>query len=179
MAIDYALLIVVRFREELVGGATVGDAVVKCTERAGRSVFFKGLAVAIGILGPCLPFPSLRSIGTGGAIVAFLSVAVSLTLMPAMLGVLGPRINAVRVVPHRPAHESRFGAAGFPISHLAAVGGNGGEPAAHSRCIVPVLHLKLDMPSATALPSTVESRVDTTSSTVTLIVPPSPPSPCW
>ena len=87
----------------------MGDAVVKCTERANRSVFFSGLAVAIGILGLLFfPFPSLRSIGTGGAIVAFFSVAVSLTLMPAMLGVLGPRINAVRVVPHRPAHESRF-----------------------------------------------------------------------
>ncbi len=159
LAIDYALLIVARFREELAGGATVGDAVVKCTERAGRSVFFSGLAVAIGILGLLFfPFPSLRSIGTGGAIVAFFSVAVSLTLMPAMLGVLGPRINAVRVVPHRPAHESRFwrGWTSFltrrpwvvmVVSLLLILA-----------VTVPVLHLKLDMPSATALPSTVESR---------------------
>ncbi|NLE73550.1 MAG: MMPL family transporter [Actinobacteria bacterium] len=159
IAIDYALLIVARFREELETGSSVGDAVVRCTERAGRSVFFSGMAVIVGILGLLFfPFSGLRSIGIGGAIVVFFSVAISLTLMPAILGVLGPRINAVRIVPHHPVHKSRFwrGWTTFLTKRPWVV-------LVVSLLLIltvafPVLHLKMDMPSATVLPGTVESR---------------------
>lgn len=159
VAIDYALFIVARFREELAAGAAVKDAVLTCTERAGRSVFFSGLAVAIGVLGLLFfPFPGLRSIAMGGAIVVFFSVAASLTLMPASLGLLGARVNALRIVPHRPVHESRFwrGWTAFLTRRPWAV-------LVVSLLLIllvasPVLHLGLTMPSATALPATAESR---------------------
>ena len=159
VAIDYALLIVARFREELATGSAVGDAVVRCTERAGRSVFFSGMAVVVGVLGLLFfPFPGLRSIGIGGAMVVFFSVAISLTLMPALLGVLGSRINAIRVVPHRPVHKSRFwrGWTVFLTKRPWVV-------LVVSLLLIlavafPVLHLTMDMPSAAALPGTAESR---------------------
>ncbi|NLT35667.1 MAG: MMPL family transporter [Gaiellales bacterium] len=159
VAIDYALFIVARFREELAAGATVRAAVTTCTERAGRSVFFSGLAVAIGVLGLLFfPYPGLRSIALGGAIVVFFSVATSLTLIPALLAVLGNRVNALRVVPHRPVHDSRFwrGWTAFVSRRPWAV-------LVVSLLLIllvasPVLYLALTMPSATALPAAAESR---------------------
>jgi RND superfamily putative drug exporter len=109
VAIDYALFIVARFREELHGGGTVEEAVVRTISRAGRSVFYSGIAVMVGLIGlTFFPAPGMRSIGIGGALVVLLSVAASLTFMPALLGLLGKRVDAWRVVPLRPPHESRF-----------------------------------------------------------------------
>src|SRR5665647_3992871 len=109
VAIDYALFIVARFREELHSGSTVEEAVVQAASRAGRSVFYSGVAVVVGMVGLTL-FPSagMRSIGIGGALVILFSVASALTFMPALLALLGRRVDALRVVPQRPPHESRF-----------------------------------------------------------------------
>ncbi|MGI5939796.1 MAG: MMPL family transporter [Thermoleophilia bacterium] len=108
VAIDYALFIVSRFREELQRGATTEEAVVVTSARAGRSIFYSGLAVMVAVLG-LLFFPStgLRSLGIGGALVVFFSVAASLTFMPALMGVLGHRVNTATIIKLQTARESR------------------------------------------------------------------------
>ena len=96
LAIDYSLFIVSRFREELARGRTVGEAVERSMATAGKAVAFSGLAVAIGLSG-LLVFEAaaLRSIGLAGSIVVFCSVLYALTFLPAVLGMLGPRVNAL------------------------------------------------------------------------------------
>jgi RND superfamily putative drug exporter len=108
VAIDYALFIVWRFREELHRGASVKDAVVVTMARAGRSVFFSGAAVMVGVVGLVFfPSPGLRSLGIGGALVVLFSVVASITFMPAVLSVLGTKVNAIPVIRLHEAHESK------------------------------------------------------------------------
>ncbi len=102
VAIDYALLVVFRFREELTLHESPEDALVETMTHAGRSVIVSGSTVAIGLLSMIvLPLPFIRSIGLGGMLIPAVSVLSSITLLPAMLAVLGPRINSVRVMPRR------------------------------------------------------------------------------
>ena len=98
LAIDYSLFITSRFREELARGRTVEQAVERTVATAGKAVLFSGIAVAIGLSG-LLWFnaTALSSIGIGGAIVVLSSVVYSLTFLPALLGMLGPRVNALSV----------------------------------------------------------------------------------
>ncbi|MBW4692481.1 MAG: MMPL family transporter [Lyngbya sp. HA4199-MV5] len=105
LGIDYALLIVNRFREEL-GTGTIESAIARTIETAGRAVFFSGLTVCIGLMGLLLfPITLLQSLGIAGSLVVLLSVAVALTLLPALLGLLGQRVQrrsfAVKVALHR------------------------------------------------------------------------------
>lgn len=98
LAIDYSLFIVSRFREELARGRTVEDAVVRTIATSGKAVAFSGLAVAIGLSGLLLfEAPALRSIGIGGSLVVLSSVMFALTFLPAVLGMLGPRVNALSI----------------------------------------------------------------------------------
>jgi putative drug exporter of the RND superfamily len=102
LAIDYALLMIFRFRDELRDGRDVETALVETMTHAGRSVIVSGSTVAIGLLSMVvLPVPLLRSMGVGGMLIPAVSVLAALTLLPAMLAVLGPRINSVRVMPRR------------------------------------------------------------------------------
>jgi RND superfamily putative drug exporter len=102
LAIDYALLVIFRFREELRGGRDVEAALVETMTHAGRSVVVSGSTVAIGLLSlVALPLPLIRSMGIGGMLIPAVSVLAALTLLPAMLAVLGQRINSVRVMPAR------------------------------------------------------------------------------
>ncbi|HUQ44967.1 MAG TPA: MMPL family transporter, partial [Candidatus Limnocylindria bacterium] len=98
LAIDYSLFITSRFREELARGRTVEQAVERAVATAGKAVLFSGIAVAIGLSG-LLWFKAagLSSIGLGGAIVVVSSVVYSLTFLPAILGMLGPRVNSLSV----------------------------------------------------------------------------------
>ena len=93
LAIDYSLLVVHRFREELGRGqCTVEDAVVRTMASAGRSVVFSGLAVAIGLsVVMLIPVPFVSSLGVSGFLVALMSIAASLTLQPVLLSLLGHR----------------------------------------------------------------------------------------
>jgi RND superfamily putative drug exporter len=96
LAIDYSLFIVSRFREELARGREVGDAVERAIATSGKAVAFSGMAVAIGLSGLLLfEAPALRSIGLGGSIVVLCSVVYALTFLPAILGMLGHRVNAL------------------------------------------------------------------------------------
>jgi putative drug exporter of the RND superfamily len=94
IAVDYSLLIVVRWREERARGAVGEDAVVRAMTTAGRAVVFSGTTVAIGLLAlVALPVPFLRSVGYGGLLIPLVSVAVALTLLPVLLATVGPRLD--------------------------------------------------------------------------------------
>jgi putative drug exporter of the RND superfamily len=94
VAIDYSLLFVTRWREERDHGRDNHDAVVAAMETAGHAVLFSGLTVAIGLLAlVVLPVPFMRSIGLGGALIPLASVLVTLTLTPAILGSIGPKVD--------------------------------------------------------------------------------------
>ena len=102
VAIDYALLMTFRFREELASGKPRDDALVETMTHAGRSVIVSGSTVAIGLLSMIiLPLPFIRSIGIGGMLIPAVSVSASITLLPALFSLLGPKINSVRVMPKR------------------------------------------------------------------------------
>ncbi|MDX6479880.1 MAG: putative drug exporter of the superfamily [Gaiellaceae bacterium] len=102
VAIDYALLMIFRFRDELREGNDVESALVQTMTHAGRSVIVSGTTVAVGLLAMiALPLPLLRGMGIGGMLIPLVSVLASLTLLPALLAVLGTRINSVRVMPKR------------------------------------------------------------------------------
>src|SRR6185437_13242646 len=102
IAIDYALVMIFRFREELRDGADVDAALVETVTHAGRSVIVSGSTVAIGLLALiAVPLPLVRSMGLAGLLIPAVSVLASLTLLPALLAVLGERINSLRVIPRR------------------------------------------------------------------------------
>ncbi|MFJ8433856.1 MMPL family transporter [Kitasatospora sp. NPDC094019] len=113
LAIDYALFMVNRFREELAAGSSVDAAVERTSATAGRTVAFSGLAVAISFAGLTL-FPSrfLSSMGYAAVSVVAFAVIGSLTLIPALLRVTGHRIDSWRV----PMPWDRRGAAPRPES---------------------------------------------------------------
>lgn len=98
LGIDYALLIINRFREELSAGRAVPDAVATTVNTAGKTVFVSGLTVAVA-LASLLFFPQyfLRSFGYAGIAVSVLAVLGALTAIPALLAILGPRINKLKV----------------------------------------------------------------------------------
>jgi RND superfamily putative drug exporter len=102
VGIDYALLIIFRFRDELREGNDVEGALVQTMTHAGRSVVVSGSTVAVGLLSMLvLPLPFIRSMGLGGMLIPAVSVLAAITLLPALLAVLGERINSVRLMPKR------------------------------------------------------------------------------
>src|SRR3954454_6339692 len=103
VAIDYSLILVNRWREERDHGRDNHDAVVVAMETAGHAVVFSGVTVAIGLLAlVVLPVPFMRSIGMGGALIPLASVLTTLTLTPAILGGIGPRVDWPKI-----RHENR------------------------------------------------------------------------
>ena len=93
LAVDYSLLIVHRFRQELVDRErTVDDAIVATMASAGRTVLFSGIAVAIGLsVVLVIPVPFVRSLGFAGLVAPLVSVVAALTLQPSLLSLLGRR----------------------------------------------------------------------------------------
>src|SRR5438445_87240 len=94
VAIDYSLLLVVRWREERAHGHEGDEAIRRAMTTAGRAVVFSGTTVAIGLLALiALPLPFLRSVGYGGMLIPLVSVIVALTLLPVALSKLGQRLD--------------------------------------------------------------------------------------
>ena len=115
LAIDYSLFIVSRFREELATGAARSDAMRATMRTAGRTVLFSAVTVAAA-MGALLAFHLrfLFSMGVGGVLVSLTAALVSLTVLPAVLMVLGPRVNSLslkrwQVALHRDAAHVRAG----------------------------------------------------------------------
>jgi RND superfamily putative drug exporter len=107
VAIDYALLVVVRWREEIAHGRDGDEAVVRAMETAGRAVVFSGTTVAIGLLALiALPLPFLRSVGYGGVLIPLVSVAVGITLLPVVLSSWGRKLDWPRRVRADKANRS-------------------------------------------------------------------------
>jgi RND superfamily putative drug exporter len=97
VAIDYSLLVVSRWREEIAHGASNDEAVRISVRHAGHAVFASGVTVAISLLAlVVVPVPLLRSMGFGGMLIPLCSVAVVLTLLPALLASVGRRVD----IPH-------------------------------------------------------------------------------
>ena len=92
IAIDYSLLIVYRFREELGRGLEVEEAVLRTMETAGRAVIVSGFTVAIGLaLLLFMPLPFMRAMGVGGFLIPIVSILAAATLQPALLAIYGRR----------------------------------------------------------------------------------------
>jgi RND superfamily putative drug exporter len=164
LGVDYSLLMTSRFREELAlrpdGPDRVTDAVRVTVATAGRAVFFSGLTVLLGLLGLVLfEFMILRSVGIAGAIVVGLAVASALTLLPAILTILGSHVDR------------------FSVRRVAATSGTDGPWARLARRVMrhpvavlvptlvfllvlgsPFLHVRFNAPDASILPPSVPSR---------------------
>jgi RND superfamily putative drug exporter len=98
IAIDYALLVVMRWREERQEGVPEDTAVERAMAHAGRAVIFSGTTVAVALLAlVVLPVPFLRSIGIAGMFIPLVSVAVAVTLLPVVLATAGPRLDRRRL----------------------------------------------------------------------------------
>jgi RND superfamily putative drug exporter len=158
LGIDYALFAVSRFREEL-ENYPIPEAVSRTVATAGRSIFFSGLAVLIGLSGLLFfPFMFIRSIGVAGVVVVFVSVCAALTLLPAVLGVLGHKVNALAVRRNRGAVGAGFWGRSaeavmrHPVLVILIVG------AVLSALLYPVTHMKIGIPEASVLPEKYESR---------------------
>ena len=161
LGIDYALFAVSRFREEL-EHYPVSEAVPRTVETAGRSIFFSGTAVLIGLMGLLFfPYMFMRSIGVAGVLVVFVSVSAALTLLPAVLGILGYKINALSV--RRRRAEGNVAGAGLltrgaqlvmrhPLIVLFLVG------AILTALLYPATYMQVGVPEATVLPTRYESR---------------------
>lgn len=161
VAVDYSLFMVSRFREE-VSRHPVADALARTMATAGRALVFAGATVAVGLLGLVfLPISGVGSMGLAGTIVVGCAVLYSVTFLPALLAILGPRVDAGRLWLLRPDHRkdtSGFwrGLSAFVMAHPWQV-------------LVPVVaflvllatpfqHLRLASGDATSLPAAAESR---------------------
>ncbi len=114
IAIDYSMLVVFRFREELAHTEDTHEALLKTMATAGRATIFSGMTVAVGLaLLAFMPLPFIRSMGIGGLLVPVVSVLASATLLPAMLSLLGRRVNRFRVVPKRVLERRAASDTGF------------------------------------------------------------------
>jgi putative drug exporter of the RND superfamily len=158
LGIDYALFAVSRFREEL-ENYPIAEAVSRTVATAGRSIFFSGLAVLIGLSGLLFfPYMFIRSIGVAGVVVVFVSVCAALTLLPAVLGVLGHRVNALAVRRNRGAVGAGFWGRSaevvmrHPVLVILIVG------TVLSALLYPITHMKIGIPEASVLPDEYESR---------------------
>jgi len=160
IAIDYSLFIVSRFREELAGGRDVPTAVSVAMATAGRAIAFSGLTVAIGLAAMLFYRGTfLVSMGICGAIVVALSVLLALTFLPALLSVLGPRINRMSIPVLRPRpfgeglwHRIAIAVMRRPVLVLVptiALLGAAGSP---------FLHIHLASTDVTQLPPDAEAR---------------------
>jgi len=97
LSIDYSLFTVSRFREEL-RHRSVADAVEHTMATVGKAVAISGMAVAIGLASlTVFESPALRSMGLGGIVTVVSTLVFGLTVLPALLGMLGPRVNRLRV----------------------------------------------------------------------------------
>jgi uncharacterized membrane protein YdfJ with MMPL/SSD domain len=166
LGIDYGLFVVSRFREELRRQDSVEDAVARTVATAGRTVAVSGITVAMALASLMLfPETFLRSMGYGGVATVLVDMLAALTVLPALLAALGPKVNALRIrrsVQRPPAAEDSGGWYRLARSVMR-------RPVAYIVPIVvvllalgsPFLHVSWGGTDATALPATAAPRVVT------------------
>jgi RND superfamily putative drug exporter len=153
LAIDYSLLLVTRWREERERGIPNHEAVIRAVETAGRTVAVSGLTVAIGLLSLIvLPVPGLRSVGIGGVLIPVVSTIVVLTLLPALLGGIGPRADWPRI--RHEANASRVWTSWARLVVNRRWIGAGVAVVALALFLSPVFGLKVGQTSVAALAQT-------------------------
>jgi uncharacterized membrane protein YdfJ with MMPL/SSD domain len=168
LGIDYSLFVLYRYREQLAGGANPREAIRHTQQTAGHTVLFSCLTVAAALTSLLVfPIRFLYSMGIGGAIVALCDGAVALIVLPAVLVVLGPRINALAPAwLQRRAERSATAEAGqgggwwrlahgvvrrpVPVALICA--------AVLLAAAIPALRLQFTSPGANLLPAAAESR---------------------
>ena len=166
LGIDYSLFVLYRYREELAGGADAHEAIARTLQTVGRTVLFSCLTVAAAMMSLLVfPIRFLSSMGIGGALVVLCGGAVSLLVLPAVLMVLGPRINALSPawLQRRAARTARATADGgwwrlahgvvrrpAPVALISAL--------VLLAAAIPALHLQFTSPGANLLPASAESR---------------------
>jgi RND superfamily putative drug exporter len=160
VGIDYSLFVVTRFREELNRGLSPRDAAVRTIETAGVAVVTSGLTVVIGFLALLTtPLSETRSVGVGGVLVVAVAVLLAVTLLPALLAVLGRHIDRPRwlarplALVHAPTGWERWARwLGRRPWHAVAIGGS-----VIALCAWPLSHLRLGLPAANWFPPGTES----------------------
>ena len=153
VAIDYALLIVTRWREERGRGLDSRTAVLRAVQTAGRSVVFSGITVTVSLAALALTtVPFLRSIGLGAMLIPLISTGVSVTLLPVILDTLGPRLEWPRRKPAQTLSPLWTGIARRVVARPAWSAA--GALAVLAVLIAPVVSLNLGEPQATALAAT-------------------------
>ena len=165
IATDYGLFIVSRYREERASGKTELEAVAGAGATANRAVFFSGIAFVLAMSGLLLvPDSILRSLGVGALTVGLVAMLAALTLVPALLGLLGDRVNALRVpylgrAVDSAGREGRFwsriarAVMRRPVVSLVA------SSALLLAAAAPVLQLRLSEPGIRSFPEDAPSRV--------------------
>ncbi|MGV9414067.1 MMPL family transporter [Nocardia sp. NPDC003693] len=158
LAIDYSLLIIGRYREEIANGRDKQRALELAMQRGGRAVAFSGLTVGIALVGMSFfPMAFLRSLAYAGLAVVLMSIVLTLTLVPALLTLLGDRINRKPLREATPVEQSllyriartvqrRPALCALPILALLVLLGS------------PILGLKMGLPDERVLPTSLESR---------------------
>ncbi|MEU0542806.1 MMPL family transporter [Nocardia sp. NPDC005978] len=158
LAIDYSLLIIGRYREEIANGRDKRRALELAMQRGGRAVAFSGLTVGIALVGMSFfPMDFLRSLAYAGLAVVLMSIVLTLTLVPALLTLLGDRINRKPLREAKPVEQSLLYRIARVVQRRPAV------------CALPVLLLlvllgspivgvKLGLPDERVLPTSLESR---------------------
>ncbi|WP_062317519.1 MMPL family transporter [Demequina maris] len=159
LGIDYSLVAVQRFREELAHGRTVKDAVAITGSTANRAVLFSGVTVLISLLGLLLvPSTIMRSLGAGAILVAIMSIVSALTLLPAVLRLLGHRVNRGRVPTAHPGREPRtWTAIARTVTARPAVSAVAGLGLLVALAL-PMLSIRLAFPGLESLPADNELR---------------------
>jgi RND superfamily putative drug exporter len=160
LAIDYSLFIVSRFREELRRGLATEDAVVRTIETAGRTILFSAVTVAIALAALVIfPLVFLRSFAYAGVAVSLVAAAGAIVSLPALLAVLGPRVNALPLWrrPEKPDGEGVWHriatfvmrrpipVATIVVAFLVVLG-------------IPFLHVQFGLPDDRVLPENLSSR---------------------
>jgi uncharacterized membrane protein YdfJ with MMPL/SSD domain len=162
LAVDYALFMVSRFREELRHGQTSAGAIGRSICTAGRTVLFSALTVAGSMAGLLVfPQPFLRSMALGGMAAVVMALIGALVLLPAVLRVLGPRVNALpvgRQRAQRTGQSRAWGRLARSVMH---------QPAFYALLSIeilllmgyPFLHVQFSRPDASVLPRSSEARI--------------------
>jgi RND superfamily putative drug exporter len=161
VGIDYALFMVSRFREELKRQPSLEDAVAMTCQMAGKSIFFSGIAVLIGLLSMLfIDLNIFKSLSLGGTIVVTISVLVANTLLLSLLGMFGHKINILKVIPRawkRKKESNLWRTVAFavmkrPVTLVLILS------VVLISLMLPLANMKLGVPAAEVLPPTYESR---------------------
>jgi RND superfamily putative drug exporter len=154
VAVDYSLLIVVRWRAERQRGRSNEEAILAAGEHAGKAVLLSGATVAVGLLAlVVLPVPFLRSIGFGGMLIPLVALAAALTLLPVTLALCGPALDRRRIWRGSAAHSHGWERWGRLIVRRPVAAGLGGLVIV-AALAVPALYINTAEPLVSSLAAT-------------------------